>query len=1590
MKVASLEIDLLANIARLQGDMSKAQGVVQKSMANIERNIQRVQRAFGALGLGVGFGALVGQITKMGDAWQGLENRLRLVTNGQRQLAQATGDVFAIAQRTSSGMDSVAQVYQRFAQNAGSLGLNLAQVAKLSETVSKAVAVSGASAQASDAALMQFGQALASGVLRGEEFNSIMEQTPALMQALATGMGVPLGSMRELAKEGKITGDVIVNALTKAAGAVDEQFGTRVKTVGQAFTELNNAMTKYVGQLSQSTGASSSFASAISTLSENIDGIGRALLFMAATAIPAAVRALWSLAGAMTAIPGMTLVKVLSLAAGAALAFGDKLSFLNPIFDDISNAMRSFGAVWDEIYSDASAVTTQLKDEVFALFGGVTTLSGDVSLKGWIDGTVVGLARVADVAAMVARTIGTVIYAFNAAIADTKVALAWIGRPDALSKMVAPEQSAKLEQEYQDALNNREAELKRFNASLDGLLNAQGNKYEQAAIRAVNTVRVTSESVALVDLTVATATGKLTTAIDSKKKKLTDAEKAAAAFVKEQAKELEGIYSNISAIHEQAEALEDQIATYGMSKEAIEAITIARLEEQKVMLSGMYGDKASPAVQAIEAEIEARKRLGQAIAGKERLDAEKKANEETKREWEKTVDQYGDVFRTGFADMLNNGKDGWKSFTKSLVTTFKTSVADQIYKLFAQPFVVKMVASMMGITGAGGASANQMGGGQSGGLSMDMFGGGNSTLAKGVGWLGEKFGSNAVSSFATGMGATSFSLAGASSAVPSLAGLTAGPGMAASLGSGTAGAVGAGVSTGAMAAGASAMSYLPYVGALFAASQGQYLTAAGAAIGSLIPGIGTAIGAAVGALADMFVGDRFAGESRHGGSYNWTADRGAVERGKWDDGNPGEEANKAIGSILDSAVTTINAAFKGVGSDAGLSYFMGWAESSEKGRGGTASGGRLAIDGKEVAFGTTRKGQGHGDTSGDLGEMVDNLAVDTYQTIIQAWQAGITEFPPMIQGMIRGIDADALTAEQAQGVVSQVAATIDSVNQMRAAFDLLPFESLKNLSFDATASLLAFGGGVESFTASLGNYYANFYSQEEQFAAKSADFATALSSIGITMPELTGSAADAKAAFRAIVDSFDVTTEAGQRQYATMIGLSGTFAELTGVMEQLNAASAQASAAMRQAAIDAKRAALDIQIAMRGAAESAGSSAIAALTRAVESSKSALQKAFDGIAESLNTSISASRTSIGTLESMAGRLRSTLDTMRGQSDDAQSRSWAQAQIAQARAAGVAPSGANFEQALQIVAQPSSNLFSTFEDYQTDFLKTANDIFALSEVTDKQLTVEQRTLAALEDQLKAEQANFDKSMASYDAMIATAQRQLDVAMGIDDKMLTIPQALEKVAEAILAMAETAAAGYMSRNPDVAAAYTNGGFGDTADAAAAAHYAQYGALEGRGQGGIKLSPEQQYIANNPDLGKYYNAHSTEYASLEEYARIHYAMFGKNEGRSFAVGTNYVPYDMQANIHEGERIIPKADNRALMAALSNPGANNAVLVAEIRALREEVAGLRGEQKASQFAIAKSTGKTAKNTDYLERWDVDGLPGSVGADTDKTLLEV
>lgn len=272
-----LNIQLELDQVKFQSGINNAQGRVKrftdtttKQLNNIERSMNSLNRVSANLfkaGI-AGFG--VNQLKGFADGYTEIQNKLRLVESASISSSKGLNNVFDIALKTNQSINATSGVYQRFAQNAETLKISQAQIASLTETVSKAVAVSGASAGAADAALTQFGQALGSGILRGDEFNSVMEQTPALAKAIATGLGVTTGELRNMAKEGKLTMDVLVPALERAKESVDAQFDTRILTISAAFENLNTSTVKWIGELDKSTGASEAFAKAINEIANHL------------------------------------------------------------------------------------------------------------------------------------------------------------------------------------------------------------------------------------------------------------------------------------------------------------------------------------------------------------------------------------------------------------------------------------------------------------------------------------------------------------------------------------------------------------------------------------------------------------------------------------------------------------------------------------------------------------------------------------------------------------------------------------------------------------------------------------------------------------------------------------------------------------------------------------------------------------------------------------------------------------------------------------------------------------------------------------------------------------------------------------------------------------------------------------------------------------------------------------------------------------------------------------------------------------------------------------------------------------------------
>lgn len=219
--------------------------------------------------LGVAFG--IKEVLDAAQAYTTINNRLALVTDSTEQLAAAQKQIFDISQQTRQPLEATAEVYQRLATNAGQLGITLDQVGKTTDTINKLITISGTSAESSAAALTQLGQAFASGTLRGDELNSVMEQAPALAKAIADGMGVTVGQLRALGEQGKLTATAVINALNEQGNAVNEQFNKMTPTISQSMSMIGNSFINFVGHLDDATGASRGLAGALADISRSLD-----------------------------------------------------------------------------------------------------------------------------------------------------------------------------------------------------------------------------------------------------------------------------------------------------------------------------------------------------------------------------------------------------------------------------------------------------------------------------------------------------------------------------------------------------------------------------------------------------------------------------------------------------------------------------------------------------------------------------------------------------------------------------------------------------------------------------------------------------------------------------------------------------------------------------------------------------------------------------------------------------------------------------------------------------------------------------------------------------------------------------------------------------------------------------------------------------------------------------------------------------------------------------------------------------------------------------------------------------------------------
>lgn len=275
---ARREVDAALN--GLNGSMGRLEASVNRT----ERSIGSMERTMSSLS-GVAKGLLaalsVQQVASYADAWTELNNKVaNSVRTGETQ-AEVMQRIFDVSQATQSSLNGTATLYARLERGTRTYNTSAEDLTRLTTIINQGFAVSGATAQEAENAIIQLSQGIASGVLRGEEFNSVSEQGSRLMVALADSMGVSIGQLRAMAAQGQLTTDVVVKGLLSQGDAIGKEFANTTVSIAKGLQVAGNNVTKFFGENSTVKSFAAGFRDSVITISENLEALSGALIIVA-------------------------------------------------------------------------------------------------------------------------------------------------------------------------------------------------------------------------------------------------------------------------------------------------------------------------------------------------------------------------------------------------------------------------------------------------------------------------------------------------------------------------------------------------------------------------------------------------------------------------------------------------------------------------------------------------------------------------------------------------------------------------------------------------------------------------------------------------------------------------------------------------------------------------------------------------------------------------------------------------------------------------------------------------------------------------------------------------------------------------------------------------------------------------------------------------------------------------------------------------------------------------------------------------------------------------------------------------------------
>jgi len=698
--------------------------------------------------------------------------------------------------------------------------------------------------------------------------------------------------------------------------------------------------------------------------------------------------------------------------------------------------------------------------------------------------------------------------------------------------------------------------------------------------------------------------------------------------------------------------------------------------------------------------------------------------------------------------------------------------------------------------------------------------------------------------------------------------------------------------------------------------------------------------------------------------------------------------------------------------------------------GGTNPGGSFAYGSNNSdggKFGVQVGVGSAGYSTGELKASPEALTLEASRAVFAALQG--SELPKYLAGVFDGLVATTATQEQ----INQVLAYANSIKAVHDQLALLPFVALRDLSLKATESLATFSGGLANLGTNLGGYYDKFYSVEEKRVQTIKNITDALNSAGagIDVQQVTDVLAQpaevAIKTFRALVDAQVLTTEAGQKNYATLLSVAGAFAGLT--TEAKAAATATNDAAAAMAAATAANGYLNGDEGRRiDAAQGVIDSLRAEATSKYIAAQERVLAAQQGVAQALQQTIGSFESFLATLDNAAkpterlasarqnfndltaraqggdlaavnqlpAAAKSFLDLSKGYSASIVDYRRDEAKVRIVLKAGIAAGQAQLAKLPKEVAQATDPLVRAYQELEVaskaEFDARTLAIAMQAKLSTAESDLADRYIKATQDLGSDGQVMrdfFDNAKATVAAALKISQAAAEAAQAMLAQLYgqtytptapaptdtpTVPPVVPNAPVVTPTVPVTGGTGTPTVDPNTYRPGMVGGGVYTGPTGAS--ITTDGLVRTDGPMGTDLYWARDIAAM---LNDYSDANGVA-AAVARAAELGVSGSMLDQIRRFSAevpkferGINFVPSKMLAQLHPGERVLPAADNSILMETLRSPKANNDVLVQAVKDLQAEVASLRAEAEARDVALIIAAQKAAK---IQFKWDKDGMP--------------